>query len=84
VSQLVAYGDPQPARVAGRKYLSEKSVVEYDCSARQVRTIAADQHEGDRASGNIVYREANGAAKWMPVTNGTNMEVAWKRACDKQ
>jgi hypothetical protein len=83
VSQLVTYGDPQPARVSGRSYLSEKSVVEYDCSAKRGRVISIEQYTGDQASGSVVFRDANPAAPWMPVPAKTNMEVAWTRACNR-
>ena len=83
VTELVTYGDPQPGRVTGRSYVSEKSLVEYDCSAKRARVISTEQYTGDKASGSVVFREANPAAPWMSVPTRTNMEVAWTRACNK-
>jgi hypothetical protein len=83
VPELVTYGDPQPARVTGRSYVSEKSVVEYDCSAKRARVVSTEQYTGDRASGSVVFRQATPAAPWMPVPANTNMEVVLTRACSK-
>lgn len=81
VPQMVTFGEPQVARTSGRTYLSERSLIEFDCAAKRARTESTEQYAGDRGTGGIVYRDGNRASPWMPIPSRTNMEVAWQRAC---
>ena len=81
--QMVTYGDSRPARVAGYVYRSELSRVEYDCAGRRTRVVATDQIAGEMAVGNVVFRDANHAIGWESVPIRTNIEIAWKLACEK-
>ena len=81
--QMVTYGNLRPARVAGNDYRSELSRVEYDCAGRRTRVVATDQIAGEMAAGNVVFRDANDAVGWESVATRTNMEKAWKLACEK-
>lgn len=88
--QLVTFGDLQPPKSApteqsaGKPYLSEKSQVEFDCAGKRTRVVATEHYAGERASGNVVHRNTSTNAEWMPVPMSSNIEVAWRLACERR
>ncbi len=52
---LFDYKKIQESSVSGRKYLSEKSHWEIDCSAMRARTVSFTWYAGQMGNGDIVY-----------------------------
>jgi hypothetical protein len=83
LSEMVSYGDAQTIPSVGKRYLSEKSQVDYDCTGRRARVVVSEKYSGDRGSGSVVQRDSAKADSWMPIPSRTNMEKLWNLACER-
>ncbi len=69
-------------KTADSNYLSLKSQQEYDCKAKQRRTLAYSTFSGNMASGKVV-NSSNFARPWSPVHAGSIVAALWAAACGK-
>lgn len=65
----------------GVAHLSSRAHSEFDCLAPRVRTIAFALHAGSMGDGEVV-EEVSPARGWMPVFNGTLLEMLRRFACN--
>ena len=65
------------------KYLSTKSINEYDCQGVQLRLLAYTWFEGNMGTGKVVYSHDE-TLNWQQVQPESIGEVIWKVACGKQ
>jgi hypothetical protein len=70
-------------RVAGVNYSSVKSLREYDCKAKQNRTLTYVTMSKNMAGG-LVVNSSNFARQWSPVYPGGIVAALWKTACAKR
>lgn len=63
-------------------YFSQKSLVEYDCKARQSRGMLVSLHEGHMGEGKVIYADES-PRDWEEVVPETLGEELWKAACGK-
>ena len=69
-------------KVAGVNYSSVKSQREYDCKAKQNRTLSYASMSKNMAGG-LVVNSSNFARQWSPVYPGGIVAALWKTACAK-
>jgi hypothetical protein len=69
-------------KAADSNYLSLKSQQEYDCKAKQKRTLAYSTFSGNMASGKLVNSN-NFVRPWSPVHAGSIVAALWATACGK-
>ncbi len=69
-------------KVAGVNYSSVKSQREYDCKAKQNRTLSYVSMSKNMAGG-LVVKSSNFARPWSPVYSGGIVAALWKTACAK-
>lgn len=74
VAQLNAYGKP---------YLSERSMVEYDCTKRRARTTSMAQFPGNMGSGDPMLSFDRGSA-WVPFSLDPVARTMEELACGKK
>lgn len=71
---------PEPQRIDGQTYLSEKTQIEFDCEAKKARVLATIDCAGRMCSGKVVYSDAD-VSEWTAVGANTLGELEWKAAC---
>ena len=71
-------------RLAGNKYLSQKTQVEYDCRKEQSRSLAFSQFSERKGKGQVVFTSSKSGNKWLPVKPGSVARTLWKIACGKR
>jgi hypothetical protein len=70
-------------KAIGVNYSSVKSQREYDCKAKQNRTLTYSTMSKNMAGG-LVVNTSNYARQWSPVYPGGIVAVLWKTACAKR
>jgi len=77
---LKDYATAQTGALPGRKFLSSKSLDEYDCEEGQSRTLYFSWHTKSMGGGliNYEFKEPSG---WTPVPPGSWAETFWNIAC---
>ena len=68
---------------AGDKYLSVKSLEEYDCVSKRTRLISLSLFSGNMGQGNVVYSETI-INNWQSVAQNNVGESMWEAACNKK
>lgn len=64
----------------GKRYLSIKHQAEYDCKAKQYRTLEVAYHAENMGRGKEVADDDK-TQRWDPITTGSADELFWKMAC---
>lgn len=67
----------------GTPFMSRKVQSEYDCMARQSRTLYTLAYSGHMGAGAGAFYDAV-PSPWSPVPSGSIGEVEWKFACGKK
>jgi hypothetical protein len=70
-------------KIAGVNYSSVKSQREYDCKAKQNRTLSYSTMSKSMAGG-LVVKSSNFSRPWSPVYSGGIVAALWKTACAKR
>jgi hypothetical protein len=70
-------------RIVGVNYSSVKSQREYDCKAKQNRTLSYVSMSKNMAGGQVVNK-SNVARQWSPVYSGGVAAALWNAACAKR
>jgi hypothetical protein len=70
-------------KIAGVNYASVKSQREYDCKAKQNRTLGYSTMSKNMAGGRVV-NSSDFARQWSPVYPGGIVAALWKTACAKR
>jgi hypothetical protein len=65
------------------KFLSIKSLHEFDCKLSQSRVINFAMYSGNMASGKVV-QISNAVHAWLPVKTGGVSVALWTTACKKR
>ncbi len=73
----------QPQTLGEKKYLSEKTQIEFDCDARKARILAIVDFSGQMGIGEIIYSDGD-ASDWTVVAAKTTGEIEWNAACGKK
>lgn len=73
----------RPSGVGGRKHMSEKALVEFDCETREFRKLAFNWYSLHDGEGEQVYSYRDLGTK-LPVVPNSVEEAAWKIACEKK
>jgi hypothetical protein len=73
----------RPKGVAGRKHLSEKALVEYDCKTREFRKIEFGWYSRHDGEGELVYKDPD-PGTMLPVIPNSTEEAAWRIACEQK
>jgi hypothetical protein len=73
----------RPKGVAGRKHLSEKALIEYDCKTRESRKIEFSWYSRHDGEGELVYKDPD-FGTMLPVIANSAEEAAWKIACEQK
>ena len=73
----------QQRDATGLPYLSDMSLLEYDCKQGKHRTLNFSYHSGNMGKGYIVYSDAD-TDPWQPVAAGSTVELLWRVACGKR
>jgi hypothetical protein len=73
----------RPKGVAGRKHLSEKTLVEYDCKTRESRKIEFSWYSRHDGEGELVYKNPD-FGTMLPVIPNSAADTAWKIACENK
>ena len=73
----------RPSGVAGRKHMSEKALVEFDCETGELRKLAFNWYSLHDGEGEQVYSYSDLGTK-LPVAPNSAEEAAWKMACGKK
>ncbi|WON73859.1 surface-adhesin E family protein [Nitrosospira sp. Is2] len=81
MSSLTNY--QRPKGVAGRKHLSEKALVEFDCENREFRKLEFYWYSLHDGEGELIYSYKDLGTK-LPVAPKSADEAAWKIACEKK
>jgi hypothetical protein len=68
--------------LSNMKYLSMKSLGEYDCKGEQMRMLAFSWFSENMGEGDVVYTDSS-AGNWLPVQPDSLGEGLWKYACEK-
>jgi hypothetical protein len=68
--------------VGGKKFLSAKRHLEYDCKDGRARVLAVSSHAENLAKGEVVA-ESSVSANWSVAASGSADELLWKFACEK-
>jgi len=61
-------------------YYSQKSLVEYDCADKRLRSLHVALHAERMGAGPVIY-EDDSAHEWESVSPGSMQEALWKVAC---
>lgn len=64
----------------GDKFLSVKSLEEYDCANKRTRLLSMSLFSGNMGKGNEVYSESV-VGEWQLVKPNNIGETIWKAAC---
>jgi hypothetical protein len=73
----------RPKGVAGRKHLSEKALVEYDCKRHESRKIEFSWYSRHDGEGELVYKYAD-LGTFLPAIPNSAAENAGRIACEKK
>ena len=71
-------------KLAGDKYLSQITQVEYDCKKEQSRPLTISQFSEIRGNGRVVFSRGNPSDKWLPAKPGSVAKTLLKIACNKR
>jgi hypothetical protein len=66
----------------GKKFLSAKRHVEYDCKDGRARVLAISRHAENLAKGEVLAAISVNA-NWSVAASGTADELLWRFACGK-
>lgn len=66
--------------IFGRRFLSMRSLQQFDCKEERLRVLAQTYFDGNMANGKPVYSSST-EESWEHVAPGTNGEFLWKTAC---
>ena len=61
-------------------YFSQKTHVEYDCGAKQLRGLSLSLHAQRMGEGKVIYEDTS-AHEWEELVPDTTNEMLWKVAC---
>jgi hypothetical protein len=62
------------------RYLSSKTLSEYDCKGGQSRILYFSWHSAHMGGGNIVHIDSD-SNEWVPISPRSGVEKLWKIAC---
>lgn len=74
---------PPSAAGGGQPYLSQKFHWQFDCKARQWRTLSASVHAAHMGAGEPAVPPDPAPTGWQAVPPTTLMEVYWKLVCSR-
>lgn len=81
--EMLSLYDTDIAEVVGKiSFKSSKSLDEYDCKEKQLRTLAFYWYSGNMGEGKILYSNTV-ANNWNPDVPKSINETLWKIACGK-
>lgn len=66
----------------GKRFLSSKRHIEYDCKEMRARPFAVSSHTENLSKGQLV-EASDLSPKWNVVATGSADELLWKFACGK-
>ena len=81
ISSLTNY--QRPSGVGGRKHMSEKALVEYDCETHEFRKLGFNWYSGHDGEGEQIYSYRDLGTK-QPIVSNSAEEVVWKIVCEKK
>lgn len=81
--EMLSLYDTDIAEVVGKiSFKSSESLDEYDCNAKQSRTLAFYWYSDNMGEGNVLYSNT-AAGNWNPDLPKSINETLWKIACGK-
>lgn len=78
------YKTEQILESSGRKYLSVKSLLEYDCVAETSLRIHSILSSGNMGAGEVIFAIDEPSNKSNPIVPDSLDETMWKVACDEK
>lgn len=78
------YKTEQVIKSNGKRYLSFKRQLEFNCKDESLRTLYYIVHYGQMGTGDIVDRIDGSDNKFRPIAPGTVSENLWNSACGKK